>query len=96
MQRARAGVFPRLPVSLEHLTRILEDPAWKSLTNTLDLLDNIYAGSKTATDGSHHIVFMSARGNDLMRNVDTLFLDGTFFISLQSLDVTKYVYFILL
>lgn len=80
MQRARGEVFPRIPQSLAELTDILQDPAWTSLTTTLDEEDSIYLGSASAQDGSHSIVFISQRCLDYMRSVDIIFADGTFFV----------------
>lgn len=80
MQRARANVFPRIPESLQDLTGMLQDPAWASLVNTLDGEDSIYLGSTSGVDGSHNIVFMSRRCIEIMKIVDILFADGTFYI----------------
>ncbi|KAK3920547.1 Nonribosomal peptide synthetase TES [Frankliniella fusca] len=81
MQRTRSTIFPTIPPSLTALTATLNNPAWANLIQTLDGADSMYLGSTTATDGSHSVLFCSARCLEVMRVVDILFADGTFFIT---------------
>jgi len=81
MQRARAGVFPRIPDTLLSLSLILEDPMWESLTRTIDSLDSIYLGTAIGNDVSINLVFMSSRGLQVLREADRIFADGTFSIT---------------
>ncbi|KAK3910717.1 LexA repressor [Frankliniella fusca] len=81
MQRARGSVFPRLPQSLFELGNLLGDPVWSSLTQTLDEDDSLWLGSALGADGSCSSVFISSRCLQVMRLVDILFADGTFYIT---------------
>lgn len=81
MQRSRLDIFPHVPEDLVGLSAILQDPQWQYISQTNDLLDSIYLGSATGLDGSHNIVFISARCLDFMRTVNILFADGTFYIT---------------
>lgn len=78
MQRARYSMFPPPPQNLQELTEILQDPRYRVVTATHDGEDNLYAGSVTAGDDSHHVIFMSRRMAGVLRQLDYLFADGTF------------------
>lgn len=88
MQRARSSMFPPAPATLQELTAILQDPRYQVISATHDALDSLYAGSVTAADGSHHIIFMSRRMARVARSLDILFADGTFKVlpAIEELD----------
>lgn len=78
MHAARKKTFPPIPQTLRELTQLLLDPQNEFISKTIDETDNIYAGSVTATDGSHHIAFMSRRMANHMGDVKIIQVDGTF------------------
>lgn len=78
MQRARYSMFPPCPETLQELTEILQDPRYQVVTSTLDGEDNLYLGSVTAGDGSHHVLFMTRRMAQVCSRLRNLFADGTF------------------
>jgi len=76
MSRTRAEAFPNIPRTLRGLTQeLLRDP---ELAKTTDRTEAIYAGSATATDGSHHVLFTSPRMAEFMGRCRYLHGDGTF------------------
>jgi len=81
MHRSRGDSFPNIPETIVELTQVLEDPEWVSLTTSLDNEDRVYCCSVTADDGSHNVIFASARGLELLRQVTIIFVDGTFSIT---------------
>lgn len=81
MQRARSYAYPQVPETRLGLSRILEDPMWENLSRTVDSQDRIYLGTAIGSDVSIHIVFMSLRGLQLLREADRIFADGTFSFS---------------
>lgn len=77
MRTARLQKYPDPPTSLRHLSRILNDDRFRIVTQTDDGQDNIYGGSVTARDGSHHILFVSKRMLNILRTSRILHGDGT-------------------
>jgi len=76
MHRARMEAFPNIPHTLRGLTQaMLTDP---NLAQTTDETEHMYAGSTTATDGSHHVMFISPRMAEFMGNCKYIHGDGTF------------------
>lgn len=76
MYRARSRTFPPVPQTLLELTQVLlQNPR---VSVTVDGEQNMYAGSITADDGSHHVVFVSQRMLDFMGQCKLLQGDGTF------------------
>jgi len=68
--------YPHIPHTLRGLTRVLlQDP---TLARTLDDTESMYAGSTTATDGSHHVMFLSPRMTEFLADCTILHGDGTF------------------
>ena len=45
---------------------------------TVDGEESMYAGSVTATDGSHHVAFMSPRAGQFLQHCRLIHGDGTF------------------
>ncbi|KAK3931890.1 Membrane-bound lytic murein transglycosylase F [Frankliniella fusca] len=82
MQRSRQMSFPTVPHTLLELATTLEDPAWASITQTLDLQDNIYFGSTLSADGAVSVLFMLKRCLEVLGTADILLADGTFYIAL--------------
>ena len=78
MYNKRKKSFPEIPQSLQGLTQILLQPQFRHISSTIDETDNLYAGSVTAHDGSHHVLFMSKRMLGHMAEVKILQADGTF------------------
>ena len=76
MHRVRSGTFPPVPQTLLELTQVLLGHPRVSVT--VDGEQNMYAGSITANDGSHHVVFVSRRMLDFMGQCKLLQGDGTF------------------
>ncbi|KAJ1521126.1 hypothetical protein ONE63_002826 [Megalurothrips usitatus] len=76
MARVRSQNYPPIPGTLRDLTRTLL--AHKNVSKTADGLENLYAGSVDATDGSHHVAFFSPRMRAFMGNVRVIQGDGTF------------------
>lgn len=76
MYRARMASYPPVPLTLRELTQVLLGHPRVSLT--VDGDENMYAGSTTAADGSHHVVFASRRMLDFMGQCQLLQADGTF------------------
>jgi len=76
MYVARMKSFPPIPHTLLDLTRALLQ--YPRVSVTVDGDQNLYAGSITAADGSHHVLFLSPRMNEFLRKVKTLQGDGTF------------------
>lgn len=74
--RARAASFPPIPQTLHDLTQVLLGHPRVSVT--VDGEQNMYAGSITADDGSHHVVFVSRRMQDFMTQCKLLQGDGAF------------------
>lgn len=93
MQRARQKMFPPPPEDLEGLTQILQNPRFQVATATHDGDDNLYAGSVTAEDGSHHVIFMTRRMARVGCTFSYLFADGTFKVlpAIDSLDAASQV-----
>ncbi|KAK3926922.1 GTPase Der [Frankliniella fusca] len=77
MRSARMQNYPELPRSLRNLTRVLNDDQFRVITQTEDGTDNLYGGSVTATDGSHHIMFVSQRMLNYLKISRILHGDGT-------------------
>jgi len=76
MYKTRMKKFPNLPYNMRELTRVLlQHP---NISQTIDDAENLYAGSVTATDGSHHIAFFSPRVLRFMSNIKIIHSDGTF------------------
>ncbi|KAK3914726.1 ATP synthase subunit beta [Frankliniella fusca] len=79
MYRARIESFPPVPESLRDLTRLLLRDEWREkISCTVDKDDNLYCGSTTATDNSHHVAFISARMRRFASRISILQSDGTF------------------
>lgn len=76
MYRARSEIFPPIPQTLYELTQVLLGHPRVSVT--VDGEQNMYAGSATADDGSHHVVFVSRRMLNFMGQCQLLQGDGTF------------------
>lgn len=81
MQRARSDIFPRPPQNLAQLSQILEDPQFRYISSTSDMTDSIYLGTAVGLDGSCNIVFISSRCLNLLSTTETVFGDGTFYIT---------------
>jgi len=77
MRKARMDNFPDPPESLRQLTRILNDDRYRVLTQSDDGADNLYGGSVTAADHSHHVMFVSERMLQVARDSRILHGDGT-------------------
>lgn len=76
MYMARMKSYPPIPNSLTELTQaLLQNPR---ISETVDGEENLYAGSVTATDGSHHVAFISPRMIEFLGKVKILQGDGTF------------------
>ena len=76
MNRVKWEKYPRIPDDLRKLTKLLlQDP---SLAETTDQTESMYAGSVTATDGSHHVMFLSPRMAEFMSTCRIIQGDGTF------------------
>lgn len=78
MRNARLSRYPAPPADLRDLTAILMDPHNEVISMTDDGLDNLYAGSVTDTDGAQHILLVSNRMIERMREFTVLHSDGTF------------------
>jgi len=79
MKNARLSQFPRPPpATLQELTDLHQDPQYQVITMTDDGLDNLYGGSVTDVLGGHHVVYMTSRQLNRMRNMTVLHSDGTF------------------
>ena len=76
MFKSRSNAYPRIPHSLTDLTRTLLQ--YPRVSVTCDGSENMYAGSVTATDGSHHVAFFSPRMLEFMANLRVIQGDGTF------------------
>ncbi|XP_034247294.1 uncharacterized protein LOC117649035 [Thrips palmi] len=94
MQRARSRMYPPPPATLQELTGILQDPRYQVISATNDARDSLYAGSVTAADGSHHIIFMSRRMALVAQSLNILFADGTFKVlpAIEQLDLASQVF----
>ncbi|KAK3926018.1 Glucose-1-phosphate adenylyltransferase [Frankliniella fusca] len=77
MRNSRMHNYPALPRSLRGLTRILNDDRFAVICQTDDGTDNIYGGSTTARDGSHHVLFLSERMIEILKESKILHGDGT-------------------
>lgn len=76
MYQARMRAYPPIPYTLQDLTRLLlHNP---NISETVDGEDNMYAGSVTAADGSHHVAFISRRMLHYMGRLKCIQGDGTF------------------
>lgn len=76
MYKKRMKKYPNIPHTLSDLTRVLlQNP---HISTTVDDEENLYAGSITALDGSHHVAFFSPRMLEHMGKVKTIQGDGTF------------------
>ena len=72
-------MFPNIPGSLLELANLLHEDGNRSLCDTLNGADNLFAGDVTDPDGCTHIIFLSERMLAFMRqNAVILFSDGTF------------------
>ncbi|KAJ1522440.1 hypothetical protein ONE63_001630 [Megalurothrips usitatus] len=79
MYRRRMSSFPETPMTLRELTQRLLDPEYRrKIASTIDGHDNLYSGSCTAQDGSHHILFLSERMKHFLGDVKIIQSDGTF------------------
>ena len=85
MRRLRTSVnqrrnksYPNIPLTLRDLTRLLLQKKYRNISRTVDGDDNLYAGSTTATDGSHHVAFISQRMLEFMSDIKVIQSDGTF------------------
>ncbi|XP_034250836.1 uncharacterized protein LOC117651143 [Thrips palmi] len=78
MYKARMDSFPQIPDTLSEVTQLLLQRRWAKISSTVDGDDNLYAGSITALDGSHNVVFMSRRMRDFAGRISILQSDGTF------------------
>ena len=76
MYFARMKSYPPIPNTLTDLTRILLQN--RRISETVDGDENLYAGSITATDGSHHVAFISPRMIQFLGKVKIVQGDGTF------------------
>lgn len=76
MSRRRINRYPGIPDTLRDLTRELLGNA--GISKTVDDLENLYAGSITAADGSHHVAFFSPRMLRFLGNLKLIQADGTF------------------
>lgn len=61
---------------MRELSRVLLQQ--QNVSATIDGVENLYAGSITATDGSHHVAFFSPRMLNFMSRVKIIQGDGTF------------------
>lgn len=87
MQAARSSALPRIPHTLSQLHAILSDPANQFLTETLDGLDNIYAGASGSTAlGTKCLIFISRRMLKYLRKQKKIFADATFNVVPSQLD----------
>lgn len=89
MYKKRMERFPNIPHNLRDLTRILLEK--KHVSETIDGTENLYAGSITAQDGSHHVAFFSPRMLNFMSKVKIIQGDGTFH-SRPALPVSSQVF----
>lgn len=78
MYKARMDSYPQIPDTLSELTQLLFQRRWRKISSTIDGDDNLYAGSITALDGSHNVIFMSKRMRDFSGRISVLQSDGTF------------------
>ncbi|KAK3910275.1 Transposase for insertion sequence element IS905, partial [Frankliniella fusca] len=79
MWRTRMKSFPAIPHTLKELTQVLLNPQYRAkVASTIDGSGNLYAGSCTATDGSHNVLFISERMIDFLKNIKVIQSDGTF------------------
>ncbi|XP_034246305.1 uncharacterized protein LOC117648159 [Thrips palmi] len=76
MYKTRMNKYPQIPHTMRELTQILLSN--DKISKTIDDSENLYAGSTTATDGSHHIAFFSPRMLRFMENLKIIQGDGTF------------------
>jgi len=76
MYKTRMNKYPNIPHTMRELTQVLL--ANNHLSKTIDVSENLYAGSVTATDGSHHIAFFSPRMLRFMSKLKLIQGDGTF------------------
>lgn len=76
MYQARSKSYPEIPHTLRELTQTLLGHTRVSMT--VDGLHNMFAGSVTAEDGSHHVMFTTPRMLQFMGQVKILQGDGTF------------------
>ncbi|KAE8745172.1 hypothetical protein FOCC_FOCC008238 [Frankliniella occidentalis] len=77
MRRARLETYPEIPQTLEELSAALLDVNNAHIIQT-EGDDFIYAGSVTARDGSHHVIFMSEEQKWILGEAEVLHADGTF------------------
>jgi len=76
MYKTRMKKYPNLPYTMRELTRsLLQHP---NVSQTIDETENLYAGSVTATDGSHHVALFSPRMLQFMSRIKVIHSDGTF------------------
>lgn len=68
--------YPAIPYTLSDLTRTLL--SHDRVSKTIDGLQNMYAGSVDASDGSHHVAFISPRMLEYLGTLKLLQGDGTF------------------
>ena len=79
MYRARMSSYPQPGhQTLRELTQLLLQQQWRKISSTVDGGENLYAGSITAVDGSHHVAFMSPRMRNFSSRITVLQSDGTF------------------
>ncbi|KAK3910410.1 Tryptophan 2,3-dioxygenase, partial [Frankliniella fusca] len=76
MYNTRMKKYPNLPYTMRELTRVLLQHS--NISQTIDDAENLYAGSVTATDASHHIALFSPRVLRFMSNIRIVHSDGTF------------------
>ncbi|KAK3913727.1 Protein FAR1-RELATED SEQUENCE 12, partial [Frankliniella fusca] len=76
MYKTRMNKYPNLPYTMRELTRcLLQHP---NVSQTIDETENLYAGSVTARDGSHHVALFSPRMLQFMSRIKAIQSDGTF------------------
>jgi len=79
MWRKRAQSYPAIPHTLRELTQVLLNPIYRrKVASTYDGLDTLYAGSCTARDGSHNVLFISQRMRAFLPKLKVIQSDGTF------------------
>jgi len=78
MYKARMDSYPQIPDTLSEATQLLLQRRWSKISSSVDGDDNLYAGSVTAMDGSHNILFMSRRMREFAGRISILQSDGTF------------------
>lgn len=77
MYNAKMAKYPKIrPYTLRELSRTLLQHGF--VAATIDEAENLYAGSITATDGSHHLAFFSPRMLHFMGQIKIIHGDGTF------------------